>query len=82
LSRHIVAGTCHCGAIAWWFAGDPGSATACNCTICRRYGKLWIYDWEGERISVIGGPGSVRPHPMAMHMERDETCRKRRVIPG
>jgi hypothetical protein len=44
----------------------PDSATACNCTLCRRYGVLWIYDYEGERIK-ISGPTSVytrdRPDP-------------------
>jgi len=33
--------------------GYPESATTCNCTICRRYGVLWAYDYEGERISAI-----------------------------
>jgi hypothetical protein len=32
----------------------PDGATACNCTACRRYGALWIYDYEGERINVSG----------------------------
>lgn len=32
----------------------PESVTACNCTLCRRYGTLWIYDYEGERIDVRG----------------------------
>ena len=32
----------------------PESATACNCTVCRRYGTLWAYDYENERISVSG----------------------------
>lgn len=32
----------------------PESATACNCTVCRRYGVLWAYDFEGERIRVSG----------------------------
>jgi hypothetical protein len=49
-----MKGTCHCGAIEWRFDGDPGSITACNCTVCRRYGALWAYDWEGERISLTG----------------------------
>ena len=30
----------------------PESVTACNCTLCRRYGVLWIYDYEGERIKI------------------------------
>lgn len=32
----------------------PESATACNCTVCRRYGVLWAYDYEGEGIDVSG----------------------------
>jgi hypothetical protein len=32
----------------------PESATACNCTVCRRYGVLWAYDFEGECIHVSG----------------------------
>jgi hypothetical protein len=50
----MLTGSCHCGKVHWAFDGDPGSATACNCTICRRYGVLWIYDYEGERITVTG----------------------------
>lgn len=50
----MLTGSCHCGACRWTFDGDPGSATACNCTVCRRYGALWAYDWEGERIAVSG----------------------------
>ena len=49
-----MKGTCHCGAIEWQLDGDPGSITACNCTVCRRYGALWAYDWEGERIRLSG----------------------------
>lgn len=54
----MLTGTCHCGALNWTLEGDPGSITACNCTLCRRYGTLWAYDYEGERIR-ISGPSSV-----------------------
>ncbi len=50
----MLEGHCLCGKAGWTFDGDPESATACNCTVCRRYGVLWIYDWEGERIAVTG----------------------------
>ena len=50
----MIEGSCHCGAVRWSFDGDPDSATACSCTICRRYGVLWAYDYEGERIRVTG----------------------------
>jgi hypothetical protein len=54
----MLTGTCHCGSIGWTFDGVPESATACNCTLCRRYGALWIYDYDGERIT-ISGPSAV-----------------------
>lgn len=50
----MIHGSCHCGAVRWQFKGMPESATACNCTVCRRYGVLWAYDFEGEGISVLG----------------------------
>jgi hypothetical protein len=61
----MIEGSCHCGAIRWSFEGVPESATACNCTLCRRYGVLWIYDYEGERITVSG--------PTTVYTRRDTT---------
>jgi hypothetical protein len=50
----MIEGSCHCGRARWSFEGVPEAATACNCTICRRYGTLWAYDYEGERIRISG----------------------------
>src|SRR5215510_6206087 len=50
----MIQGSCHCGSVEWRFDRLPESATACNCTVCRRYGTLWAYDYEGERIHVSG----------------------------
>lgn len=54
----MLIGSCHCGKAGWTLEGVPGSITACNCTLCRRYGTLWAYDYEGERISVTGRTAS------------------------
>ncbi len=54
----MLKGSCHCGAAGWTLEGYPGPATACNCTLCRRYGALWAYDYEGERIAVSGPTAS------------------------
>lgn len=56
----MLTGSCHCGAATWTLAGDPGSVTACNCTLCRRYGALWAYDYEGERVAVVGATSTYR----------------------
>lgn len=49
-----LEGACLCGEAGWTLTGDPGSITACNCTLCRRYGALWAYDYEGGRIVLNG----------------------------
>lgn len=50
----MINGSCHCGKVTWRFEGRPESTTACNCSVCRRYGTLWAYDFDGERIHVEG----------------------------
>ncbi len=50
----MLKGECHCGSISWQFDSVPDGATACNCTICRRYGALWIYGHEGVDVHVSG----------------------------
>ena len=50
----MINGACHCGDVSWKSDTLPNSATACNCTVCRRYGVLWAYGYEGEDITVSG----------------------------
>ena len=50
----MIEGSCHCGAVRWAFEGLLESTTSCNCTVCRRYGTLWAYGYEGEEIAVEG----------------------------
>jgi hypothetical protein len=50
----MIEGSCHCGAVQWQLDGQPDGATACNCTVCRRYGVLWAYDYVDEGIRVTG----------------------------
>ena len=54
----MLRASCHCGATGWTLVGEPGPVTACNCTLCHRYGALWAYDYEGERVAVIGKTSS------------------------
>lgn len=50
----LLAGSCHCGDVGWTLVDDPGPITACNCTLCRRHGALWAYDYENGRIRILG----------------------------
>jgi hypothetical protein len=64
----MIEGSCHCGAVRWSFEGVPESATACNCTACRRYGVIWAYDYEGEGIKVSGDTRAyVRGRHLGFH---------------
>lgn len=50
----MLEGTCHCGEVSWTLETSPKSATACNCTICRRHGALWVYGYIGDDIQTTG----------------------------
>ena len=50
----MIEGSCHCGKVRWRLAETPARATACNCTLCRRYGGLWAYALEGVGAEVSG----------------------------
>jgi hypothetical protein len=64
----VIDGSCHCGAVQWTFERRPDGATACNCTVCRRYGVLWAYDYEGEGIKTSGRTQSyVRGDDIEFH---------------
>lgn len=64
----MIEGSCGCGAVRWQFDGVPESATACNCTICRRYGVLWAYDYEDEAIKVSGSTQAyIRGEAIGIH---------------
>lgn len=50
----MLNGTCHCGEVGWTLETLPEAVTACNCTICRRYGALWAYGYLGDGIQTTG----------------------------
>lgn len=54
----MIQGSCHCGSVFWECDKTLDHVTACNCTLCRRYGALWGYDYEDEAIRVEG-PTSI-----------------------
>jgi len=57
-----MQGICHCGRVTWKLDTPPESVTACNCTLCRRYGVLWAYGYMAmtsthpAKPPVIVGP--------------------------
>jgi hypothetical protein len=64
----MISGSCHCGSVHWRLKFMPESATACNCTVCRRYGVLWAYGYADEDVSVAGPSKSyVRGQAIEFH---------------
>jgi len=55
-----LRGSCHCGNVVWTLSAVPEAVTACNCTICRRYGALWAYGYIGHDITVAGDATTYR----------------------
>ena len=58
-SGPATRGSCHCGTVHWEFRGAIPDATIRNCTVCRRYGVLWAYDYDGEGITVEDTSGAL-----------------------
>ena len=50
----MLKGHCHCEAVEWSYPLLLESVTACNCTLCRKYGALWAYGHLEEGISISG----------------------------
>ncbi len=50
----MLKGHCHCESVSWIYPKNLESVTACNCTLCRRYGALWAYGYLEEGISISG----------------------------
>ncbi len=53
-----LKGSCHCGKVRWKYPVKLDSVTACNCTLCRRYGALWAYGFTDEGILLQGDTNS------------------------
>ena len=48
----MITASCHCGAVTIEMARKPRKMTACNCSICRRYGAIWAY-FQRKTVRVI-----------------------------
>lgn len=50
----MLEGSCHCGQVSWIYPLELNSVTACNCTLCSRYGALWAYGYLEDGIKTQG----------------------------
>ena len=57
----MLEGACHCGTVRWRIDFDPELVTACNCTLCRRYGVIWAFGHDGVDVHVTGPTRAYTP---------------------
>ena len=50
----MLRAACHCTAVRFELATTPDWVLDCNCTICRRYGAVWMYPEPGAVTFVRG----------------------------
>ena len=71
----MLTGRCHCGQVTWDFDADPGTVTACNCTICAKAGVLWIYGTDGDTARITGETKAyIRPDHGTLEFHHCPTC--------
>ena len=68
-----IAGACHCGAVRLVLPRRPRSLTACNCSICRRYGTLWAY-YRADTVRVEHAPGATASYQWGSRRLRFVRC--------
>ena len=67
-------GSCHCGAVRLTLPSTPESATACNCSLCRRIGGPWVY-FEFGTVMIEGHPDSTEAYVQGDKTLRTIRCR-------
>ena len=50
----MIKAACHCGSVRITMETAPSWVLDCNCSICRRYGALWAYSWDGFAKRDLG----------------------------
>jgi hypothetical protein len=70
----MLTATCHCAAIRVEVPRKPRTLTACNCSICVRYGALWAY-YSRSTIRVTAARGATAAYAWNRKNIRFVRCR-------
>jgi hypothetical protein len=71
--RHVLEASCHCGAVKVLIPRKPRRLTACNCSICRRYGTLWAY-FPAKEVRVVAKRGALKGYRWGDRLIRFVHC--------
>lgn len=70
----MLEASCHCGAVRLEIPRKPRSLTACNCSICRRYGTLWGY-FQASSVRIRAARGATDSYLWGDRRLRFVRCR-------
>jgi hypothetical protein len=70
----MLTATCHCGAVRVEVPRKPRTLTACNCSICVRYGTLWAY-YNRSAIRFFAARGATEAYAWGRKTIRFVRCR-------
>ncbi len=74
----MIRAACHCTAVRIELARAPEWVADCNCTLCRRYGALWMYPTPADVQFVQGADATVTyvwgDRMLAFHRCRECGC--------
>lgn len=71
-----LEGRCHCGAVSIEVPRKPACLTHCSCSICRRYGALWMY-FKPSAVRIHARRKDLRSYawgPRDIRFVRCSTC--------
>ncbi len=71
---NMIEGACHCGAVRWSLEGVPETATACNCTICRRKGYFLSFH-SPEKFRLETPREAITVYTFNSHNIRHQFCK-------
>ncbi|MCI5073163.1 GFA family protein [bacterium] len=69
-----LKGSCHCKKVSWHHQAMPEDITACNCTVCSRYGVLWAYGYLNDTIKIQGKTQSYQRGDKVLSFHFCSTC--------
>jgi hypothetical protein len=71
----MIEASCHCGSVRIDIPRKPRALTACNCSICRRYGALWAY-FNASEVTIRGARAAASSYLWGDRSIRFVRCRK------
>lgn len=57
----MLTASCHCRSVRIEVGSAPSYLNQCHCSICRRYGTLWVY-YRPDQVRLLCEPGATQAY--------------------